>query len=71
MKQNFMANGSTFDQASLQASKLMDGLVTKQAALLTYMDVFLWIGIFFLLCVPFVLILKPAKGKVDVSQAAH
>jgi DHA2 family multidrug resistance protein len=35
------------------------------------MDVLLGIGVFFALCAPFVLILKPAKGKVDTSQAAH
>jgi MFS transporter, DHA2 family, multidrug resistance protein len=71
MQSNFLAHGSPIDRAPLEATKLMDVLVTKQAALLTYMDVFLWIGIFFLLCIPFVLILKPAKGKVDPSQAAH
>jgi DHA2 family multidrug resistance protein len=42
--------------------------VVKQAA---YMDVFLGIGLFFLVCVPFVLILKPSKNKVDISHAAH
>ena len=55
----------------MQANKLMDVMVMRQASLLTYMDVFLGIGAFFLVCVPFVLILKPAKGKVDISQAAH
>lgn len=71
MKANFMASGSTIDQATMQANKLMDLMVTKQAMLLTYMDVFLGIGIFFLICVPFVLILKPVKSKVDMSNVGH
>jgi len=72
MKANFLSHGSTIDRATQQATTLMDFNVTSQASLLTYMDVFLWIGIFFLICVPFVLILRPAKGKVDPSQAgAH
>jgi DHA2 family multidrug resistance protein len=71
MKANFIAHGSGLDQAAMQANKLMDVMVMRQASLLTYMDVFLGIGAFFLLCVPFVLILRPAKGKVDISQAAH
>lgn len=71
MKANFIANGSTIDQASMQANKLMDLMVTKQAMLLTYMDVFLGIGIFFLICVPFVLMLKPVKSKVDMSNVGH
>jgi len=71
MKANFIASGSTIDQATMQANKLMDLMVTKQAMLLTYMDVFLGIGIFFLICVPFVLILKPVKNKVDMSNVGH
>lgn len=70
MKANFLAHGSPVDQAAQEANKLMDVMATKQAALLTYMDVFLWIGVFFLLCVPFVLILRTKKGKV-ASGAAH
>jgi DHA2 family multidrug resistance protein len=71
MKSMFMSQGSTLEQAGLQAAKAMDGMVMKQAMLLTYMDVFLGIGGFFLLCVPFVLILKPAKNKVDMSNVGH
>lgn len=71
MKSNFLAHGSGIDQASMQATKLMDVLVMKQASLLTYMDVFIGIGIFFLVCIPFVLLLKPAKNKVDISNATH
>ncbi len=71
MKANFLANGSAIDQASMQANKLMDVMVTRQAMLLTYMDVFLGIGIFFLICVPFVLMLKPVKSQVDMSNVGH
>lgn len=71
MAQNNLMQGATVDQATQQANLMMQGAVMKQAALLTYMDVFLWIGVFFLICVPFVLIVRISKGKVDVSQAAH
>ncbi len=71
MKANFIAHGASVDYATQQANKLMDVMVTRQAALLSYMDVFIGIGIFFLVCVPFVLILKPSKNKVDMSQAGH
>jgi DHA2 family multidrug resistance protein len=71
MKANFLANGSAIDQASMQANKLMDVMVMRQAMLLTYMDVFLGIGIFFLICVPFVLMLKPVKSQVDMSNVGH
>jgi DHA2 family multidrug resistance protein len=68
MKQNFLAHGSTIDYATQQANKLMEVMIVRQASLLTYMDVFIGIGVFFLVCVPFVLVLRPAKNKVDMSQ---
>lgn len=71
MKANFIAHGSTVDYATQQAHAMLNGMATRQAMLLTYMDVFLYIGIFFLICVPFVLVLKTTKSKVDISQAGH
>jgi DHA2 family multidrug resistance protein len=68
--------------ASMWASKGMDsrtalgsaykGLeysIIKQATVLSYMDVFLYLGILFLICVPFVLMVKGNKqqGKLDAS----
>ncbi|MBS1489241.1 MAG: DHA2 family efflux MFS transporter permease subunit [Bacteroidetes bacterium] len=71
MKANFLAQGSTVERATQQANQLMDSMATRQAMLLTYMDVFLYIGIFFLLCVPFVLMLKPVKTNIALSQTSH
>jgi DHA2 family multidrug resistance protein len=54
------------------AYTMLDGAVTKQATLLSYMDVFLWVGIMFLVFVPVVLIfIKRAKTKVSMSEGAH
>jgi DHA2 family multidrug resistance protein len=71
LKSNFLSQGSTLDYATQQANKILDVTATQQATLLTYMDVFLYIGVFFLLCVPFVLILRTGKNKVDMSQVGH
>jgi DHA2 family multidrug resistance protein len=49
----------------------MDYGVMKQAAVLSYMDVFMWLGILFLVCIPFVLVIKKGKKKVDVGEAMH
>jgi len=39
---------------------------------LSYMDVFLALGIMFLICVPFVLVVKGnKKKKVDLAEAMH
>jgi len=51
---------------------MLDGSVSVQATILSYMDIFLYIGILFLVCVPFVLIfIKRSKAKVSMADAAH
>ena len=58
--------------ARQSAYAMLDGSVTKQATLLSYMDVFLWVGIMFLACVPIVLLfIKTSKNKVSLADAAH
>jgi DHA2 family multidrug resistance protein len=56
------------------AYKSLDYSVTKQAMVLSYMDVFLYVGIVFLVCIPFILMVRgnrKKKGeKLDMS-AAH
>lgn len=67
----FMGKGSAYNVAREQALKLLDLSVMKQAVVLSYMDVFLGIGIIFLLCVPFVLFIKKGAGKVKADISAH
>ena len=72
MVANFMHQGMAPNQAQAAALQAMDGTISGQVAVLSYMDVFLYIGVMFLICVPFLLMLKnqTGQGKVDVS-AAH
>ncbi len=67
----FISSGMAPNIANEAALKAMDMAVMGQASILTYMDVFLYIGIMFLICVPFVLMIKGNKGKVDPTQAMH
>lgn len=54
------------------AYQLLEGSVTVQGTILSYMDIFLYIGCMFLICVPFVLIfIKRSKTKVSMADAAH
>jgi DHA2 family multidrug resistance protein len=72
LQQGFMAKGMTPDVALNSGYKALDYIVTKQAAVLSYMDVFLYLGVLFLVCVPFVLFVKANKGnKVDIGEAMH
>ncbi len=72
MQQGFMNKGIPENIALQDAYKAMEGSVTKQAMVLSYMDVFLYIGLLFLICVPFVLLVKGNKGKkLNIAEAAH
>lgn len=73
LKANFIAKGMTPDQALASAYKILDFSVMKQATVLSYMDVFLYLGIMFLICIPFILFIKERKGgrTIDPSEAMH
>lgn len=73
MTQNYMMHGMAPNIARNSAYQALDYSVTKQAAVLSYMDVFLYLGILFLICVPFVLMVKNKKSaeKIDMSEAMH
>jgi len=74
LKQAFIAKGIAPNIAQQDAYKALEGSVMKQAAVLSYMDVFYFIALMFLICIPFVLMVRgnrKRKGeKLDLS-AAH
>ena len=55
-------NGSTLAQAQQQAIGAIEGTVVRQTFLLTYMDAFRVVGIFFLACIPLLLLFKRRRG---------
>jgi len=65
---NFMHHGMAPNAAKAAAMQAIDSSVMGQVSVLSYMDVFLYIGIMFLICVPFILMIKNAKAKVDMSS---
>jgi len=71
MQHGYMAKGHPENIALQEAYKALDYSVSKQAQILSYMDVFLYIGIAFLICIPFVLLARRKKqaGKMDLSSA--
>jgi len=72
LSRGFQSKGMTWDLAKKTALQLQDRLVDVQATVLSYMDVFLWIGVMFLVCVPFVIILvKKAKRKVNMAHVGE
>ncbi|HTE32311.1 MAG TPA: DHA2 family efflux MFS transporter permease subunit [Chryseolinea sp.] len=65
----FQSKGMSADMAHKSALQLLDRLVDVQATVLSYMDVFLWIGVMFIVCAPFVIVLiKESKQKIDIAS---
>lgn len=72
LQHNFISKGISPNNALQTAYRSLDFIVTKQAAVLSYMDAFLYLGVMFLLCIPFVLMVKGNKSKkTDLSEAMH
>jgi MFS transporter, DHA2 family, multidrug resistance protein len=72
MQQGFMAKGLPSNIALQSSYQSLDYAIGKQASVLSYMDVFLYLGILFLICVPFVLLVKGGQAKkVDLGEAMH
>ncbi|CAN5716750.1 MDR family MFS transporter [soil metagenome] len=72
LQAGFMSKGINSETALKSSYSALDHIVMKQAAVLSYMDVFLYLGLIFLICVPFVLMVKGNKGqKVSIADAAH
>jgi MFS transporter, DHA2 family, multidrug resistance protein len=66
----FVAKGMPADVALRSAYQALDFGIGKQSTILSYMMVFLYLGIMFLICIPFILMVRTRKGKVDASAAA-
>ncbi|WP_442787470.1 MDR family MFS transporter [Flavobacterium suncheonense] len=68
MQMMFMSKGFSASESLDKAHKALEGSVIKQSTVLSYMDVFLYLGIMFLICIPFMLLIKKGSGKVDMSN---
>ncbi len=68
----FQLKGMTGNTAEKTAFQLLDRIVDVQATVLSYMDIFLWVGVMFLICVPFILIfIKRSANRPDMAHVAE
>ena len=63
IQHSFMAKGMPADAALTNAYAALDHSIANQAGVMSYMDVFMFIGVMFLCCIPFVLMVKENKKK--------
>ncbi|HEU4718549.1 MAG TPA: DHA2 family efflux MFS transporter permease subunit [Bacteroidia bacterium] len=68
----FMGHGYDHNTAQTMAAKALDGAVIRQSMLLSYMDNFWIVGIFFLCCIPLLIFQPKTKQVAKISAAdAH
>lgn len=67
----FISKGMSPDVALQSAYKALDLNVMKQSMVLSYMDVFLYIGVLFLLCIPVILLVRGRKGEKVKPVMGH
>lgn len=68
--QSFMAKGYTFLDAQHAATKAIDGMVSRQAVLLTYTDAYWLVGYVMLFSIP-LLLLQKFKKNAEIPADVH
>ena len=63
----FVGRGSPLATAQRQAYGAIEGAVVRQTFLLTYMDAFRLVGIFFLICIPMLVLFKRVRRGGPVA----
>lgn len=71
LQMGFQSQGFSANEALAKAHQVLDFQVIQQATVLSYMDVFIYLGVLFLLCIPIILLVKRGKTKVDIADAMH
>ena len=71
LQQGFMSKGFTSNEALQKAHQVIDFSVIKQSTVLSYMDIFMYLGIMFLCCIPIIFLIKRGKNKINPADAMH
>jgi DHA2 family multidrug resistance protein len=71
LQAGFMSKGFTANEALNKAYQVIDFSVTKQSTVMAYMDIFMYLGIMFLCCIPIIFFIKKGKNKMNPADAMH
>ena len=71
LQKGFRSKGFTANESLNKAYQVIDYSVMKQSAVLSYMDIFLYLGIMFLCCIPIIFLIKKGKNTINPADAMH
>lgn len=66
--EGLIAKGASAFEAKQQALGILNGLLMKQVYLVTYVDVFITLGAFFLACLPIIFLVKKVKNSEPMEN---
>lgn len=69
--QAFLQKGYSYADAQMAAYKALYGSVMKQAMLMSYTEAFWVVGVFFLICIPFLVFQRKSKNAAVSMEGAH
>ena len=68
--QGFVAKGSTLAVAKQQAIGALNGMVTRQTMVKSYLDIFVFVTIFFVICLPLIVTIRKGHAAPTPEMAA-
>ena len=71
LQRGFMSKGFSTNESLGKSYQALDYSVSKQSTILSYMDVFWYLGILFLCCIPIIFLIKKTKSKINSLDVAH
>jgi len=71
MQKAFEAKGYSTEVALKKAYQAIDYAVLKQSTVMSYIDIFMYLGIMFLCCIPIIFFIKRGKNKINPADAMH
>jgi len=71
LQKGFQAKGFSYNEALNKAHQVMDYSILKQSTVLAYRDIFLYLGILFLCCIPVIFFANKNKNKINPADAMH
>jgi hypothetical protein len=64
-------HGMALGTAKETAMAMVNGLVTRQAEMMAYNDISIFLMIIFIFCVPLILMIPVQKGRFDATVAVE
>jgi DHA2 family multidrug resistance protein len=71
LQKGFMSKGIPENEALKKAHQVLEYSLLKQSTVMSYMDIFMYLGLLFLCCIPIILLIKRSGQKITPVDSLH